>query len=321
MSTAYGGNPTDLSGTHYGGYGLGVRGALIPSTGLHGPAIPYPGLDLPAENDDEFMCRILTVPGGLTSFVVNEDGSVEADGPDGIYVGSWRGYKNGVAYTPDPSSFTFNIGASGVLSGGATLDGIAASGAAGGGTPSALSGGATLDGLGASGALSQGSPSDLAGGATLDGLAASGALTAGTPSVLGGAATLDGPTVSGGLAGVAIFVPSPARTFIVYPDVQLPAPLTSSTQLSPTYVKDPDATLDYSWQLGPYLADTGDALDTLSIAVAGGAVLEDQLVVGTLITAWLSGVAAGDIGSATLDFTTAAGRTDQRTILLQGAEL
>ncbi len=179
MSTAYGGNPTDLSGTHYGGYGLGVRGALIPSTGLHGPAIPYPGLSLPAEADDEFMCRILTVPPGLTSFNVAEDGSVQAEGPDGIYVGSWRGYKNGVAYGPDPSSFTFNIGGAGVVSGGATLDGLGASGALGIGAPSDLAGGATLDGPTAAGGLA-GAPPEVSGGATLDGLGASGRIISGS---------------------------------------------------------------------------------------------------------------------------------------------
>lgn len=177
--------------------GHGIRGADVPSSGAHGPAILYLGLVLPAEADDEFRALILTRPAGLTLLNIGEDSGLEAEGPDGVYVGTWRGYKNGVVYGPDPSTYTITIGGSGSVSGNAALDGLGASGALGGGTPSALAGGATLDGLGASGVLSAGVPSDLAGGATLDGLQAAGSMGLQAPADLSGSAMLDGLAASG----------------------------------------------------------------------------------------------------------------------------
>lgn len=124
MSTSYGDGPPGLTGTHYGGYGLGTFGALIPSDGENGPAINYQGLNLPAENNDEFICRILTVPGTLTHFFCREDGSFEAEGPDGVHQGTWRGYKNAVSY--GESTYTVILGVG--LAGTATLDDVGASG-------------------------------------------------------------------------------------------------------------------------------------------------------------------------------------------------
>ena len=46
--------------------GHGVRGADVPSTGEHGPALLYAGLSLPAEADDEFRALILTLPSRRT---------------------------------------------------------------------------------------------------------------------------------------------------------------------------------------------------------------------------------------------------------------
>ena len=60
MSTSYGGTPPGITGTHYGGPGLGVLGALVPSEGEAGAGYLYAGLDLPADagkeepEDDEF---------------------------------------------------------------------------------------------------------------------------------------------------------------------------------------------------------------------------------------------------------------------------
>jgi hypothetical protein len=139
--------------------GHGIRGADVPSSGLNGPAILYPGLSLPAEADDEFRALILTRPSSLPGLVIGEDSSVDSGEapPDGVHVGTWRGYKNGVVYGPDPSTYTITIGgAGGALSGNASLDGIAAGGGLGGGTPTQLSGGATLDGIGAGGSMGQG---------------------------------------------------------------------------------------------------------------------------------------------------------------------
>ena len=167
--------------------GHGIRGADVPSSGANGPAILFAGLGLPAENEDEFRALILTRPGTLPGLVIGEDSSLDSGAapPDGVHTGTWRGYKNGVSYGPDPSTYTITIGsAGGELSGGATLDDASAGGGMGGGAPSQLSGGATLDGPGAAGGLTAGTPSQISGGATLDGPAAGGGLE-GEPIVIG----------------------------------------------------------------------------------------------------------------------------------------
>ncbi len=186
----------------------------------------------------------------------------------------------------------------------------------------------------AAGVTLAGAASLLAGSAAGQGTSVAPGVTISTTAALfpGSASGQFGATAAGvtlsaavsvrpGTATNGVFVPSLARTFVVYPDVQLAVPLSDATRVSPTYLKDPDAVLDYSWQMAPYLADSGDTLVAVNVTVAGGAVLDSQFAVGSLITAWISGVAAGALASTTLTFTTSGGRSDQRTILLQGAEL
>lgn len=106
--------------------GLGVRGGDIPATGLHGPAIQYPGLVLPAEANDEFMYRVVTAPPLLTLFRYDAYGRVQAEGPDGAHEGVYEGRKNGVVYGSAP--FYVLIGVGGSVSGGVTTDPAVASG-------------------------------------------------------------------------------------------------------------------------------------------------------------------------------------------------
>lgn len=106
--------------------GLGVRGGDIPATGLHGPAIQYPGLVLPAEANDEFMYRVVTAPPLLTLFRYDAYGRVQAEGPDGTHAGVYEGRKNGVVYGQAP--FYVLIGVGGSFSGGVTAADAVASG-------------------------------------------------------------------------------------------------------------------------------------------------------------------------------------------------
>jgi|GEM_PF-7024337 hypothetical protein len=110
---------------HSGDRGLGVRGAAVPSTGLHGPGFLYAGLTLPAEDDDEFQIVILTVPPGLESLFVREDSSATA-GPvaNGTYSGTYRAFRNGVSY--GVGAYDIHFGSE--LAGALTLDAIAVSG-------------------------------------------------------------------------------------------------------------------------------------------------------------------------------------------------
>jgi phage gp36-like protein len=152
MSTAYGSGPPGLIGTHYGGAGLGVLGSSIPSSGLNGPSILYPGLVLPAEANDEFMLRILTVPAGLTLFTVDEYGRVQAEGPDGLYTGTYDAARNGVFY--GPSTYSIAIGPQVTVSGGYVLADLVAGGGIGF-APALLGGGFTLGTVVASGFVHQ----------------------------------------------------------------------------------------------------------------------------------------------------------------------
>lgn len=109
---------------HSGDRGLGVRGADIPSTGEHGPAINYAGINLPAEANDEFRIVILTPPAGVDNFFVYEDGSATGDAPDGVYTGTWEGFKNGASYGTGTFTVAFGDG----LTGNLVLDDLLASG-------------------------------------------------------------------------------------------------------------------------------------------------------------------------------------------------
>lgn len=118
--------------------GLGVRGGDIPATGLHGPAIQYPGLVLPAEANDEFMYRVVTAPPLLTLFRYDAYGRVQAEGPDGTHAGVYEGRKNGVVYGSAP--FYVLIGFTGDVRGSVATDGAVASGFVAIAPPSSLVG-------------------------------------------------------------------------------------------------------------------------------------------------------------------------------------
>lgn len=126
MSRTHRSDTAYLPGDHHSGdRGLGYAGATIPSDGTHGPGLLYPGLSLPAENDDEFRLVFASIPAGLTLETADEDSSIVAiaDAP-GVYVGTYDAYKNGVLY--GSSTWTLNFGDG--LWGAITLDALQPSG-------------------------------------------------------------------------------------------------------------------------------------------------------------------------------------------------
>lgn len=95
--------------------GFGVLGAAIPATGTDGPPPLYNDISLPAEANDEFRALLSSVPSG-GSFFMFEDSSFIATGyADGVYTGTYEGFKNGVSY--GSASFSFTIGSSTVTPG------------------------------------------------------------------------------------------------------------------------------------------------------------------------------------------------------------
>lgn len=98
MSTSYGGTPPGITGTHYGGAGLGTPGSLVPSEGEHGPGYLYAGLSLPADATKEIRGPITRWPTNGT-FAPNEDSSFVYDGATDFAL--YQVYVDGVASTTD----------------------------------------------------------------------------------------------------------------------------------------------------------------------------------------------------------------------------
>lgn len=155
MTTSYGATPPGITGTHYGGSSLGVRGDLVPSTGLDGAGYLYAGLSLPADAAKEVRGAITRWPAG--TLTVYEDSSF-------AYLGStdyalYQLYVDGAASSTDIGygagigRFDLNIGSS-ALSGNVTLDAVAPAGTLADSGSSGLSGGVALDNVAVAGSLS-----------------------------------------------------------------------------------------------------------------------------------------------------------------------
>lgn len=89
----------------------------------------------------------------------------------------------------------------------------------------------------------------------------------------------------------------------------------------PTILKDPDAILDYTLRLGVWLGYEGDTLvsfDTEIVAAENDMVsavqVDDAEIQGENIVVWVSGGTPGRTQGVTIRFTTAGGRTDDRTL-------
>jgi hypothetical protein len=185
MSTSYGATPPGITGTHYGGAGLGLAGSLIPSEGLDGPGYLYAGLSLPDDAAREIRGPITRWPAG--TLTVFEDSSFHYTGPTDYAL--FRVYVDGVALTDD-------IGNGPGI--GLIFLGVGAE-------QPTLSGTAALDDIQPGGALETIAASQLAGGAALDDLTAAGSLASLAPgeSELSGGATLADATPGGGLFSLA----------------------------------------------------------------------------------------------------------------------
>jgi hypothetical protein len=86
--------------------------------------------------------------------------------------------------------------------------------------------------------------------------------------------------------------------------------------------KDPQAVLDYSLD---WLTDWLEPSDTVvasvwSVTPAGSLVIDDQPFTSYTTTVWLSGGTAGTSYTVTNHITTAAGREDDRSLLVEVAD-
>jgi hypothetical protein len=85
----------------------------------------------------------------------------------------------------------------------------------------------------------------------------------------------------------------------------------------PSILKDPDATLDYTFDWTEWL-DEGENIAAISVTVEGGIVLESAALAGAFVTAWVSGGIANEKALVTCQVTTShvPPRIDQRSIWL-----
>ena len=82
------------------------------------------------------------------------------------------------------------------------------------------------------------------------------------------------------------------------------------------YKKDPNATLDYSFDWGPYLTPLGDTIVTVEWVLSPGLTKVSQSNTTTTATVFVSGGVLEETETLTCRITTAGGRIDDRTIEL-----
>lgn len=83
--------------------------------------------------------------------------------------------------------------------------------------------------------------------------------------------------------------------------------------MSTLYVKDPNATLDYTWDWSQYLQE-GETISSSSIIVPSGLTLSSSSSTTTKAVAWLAGGTLNEVYKVVNRITTSLGRTDDRMI-------
>jgi len=83
-----------------------------------------------------------------------------------------------------------------------------------------------------------------------------------------------------------------------------------------TFTKDPNAVLDYSVEWSKWLA--GDQIATSEWSASDSSLeAADDSITATRTTVWLSGGTVGQLYTVTNRITTAGGRTDERSFMVQ----
>lgn len=85
----------------------------------------------------------------------------------------------------------------------------------------------------------------------------------------------------------------------------------------PTITKDPDATLDYSWDWTAWLALISDTIASHVITPETPLVVASHSDDGKIVTAYVSGGSAGMTHSLACKIMTVGGRIDERTVYLK----
>lgn len=89
------------------------------------------------------------------------------------------------------------------------------------------------------------------------------------------------------------------------------------------YIKDPDAVLDYAFDWSTWLDSDSSPVETINshtITVSAGITKDSDSETDGVITIWLSGGTAGVSYTIACEIVTSAGRTDERSIIIQAQE-
>lgn len=82
------------------------------------------------------------------------------------------------------------------------------------------------------------------------------------------------------------------------------------------FKKDPDATLDYTFDWSAYLTAEGDSIVSIQWVLSSGLVLVSQVFSSTAPSAFVSGGVLDAAETLTCRITTSGGRIDDRTAVL-----
>lgn len=85
----------------------------------------------------------------------------------------------------------------------------------------------------------------------------------------------------------------------------------------PIIVKDPNATLDYTWDWTDWLAEIGDVIVAYDLAVEGSLSVASSQQTTTTVSAFISGGDLGETQTARCRITTEGGRIDDRSLWLK----
>jgi hypothetical protein len=85
--------------------------------------------------------------------------------------------------------------------------------------------------------------------------------------------------------------------------------------MADSYIKDPDAVLDYQWNWASWLSD-GDTIASATVTAPTGLTVDSITATSSAVTAWLSGGTAGTSYRVTCHIVTADGREDDRSITI-----
>jgi hypothetical protein len=118
--------------------------------------------------------------------------------------------------------------------------------------------------------------------------------------------------------GEAAGVPA-SRTFVVR-EVQSVGQVLQATLLHPVFLISPAAKLDYAvdWRIA--LTEAGDSIGAAPEVIADGCEISGVREVQGVVVFWVEGVPADALVPVTCRITTAGGRVDDRTLVLQGVQ-